>query len=89
MGVDIGGTGVKGAPVDVEKGTLTDERFRILTPKPATPGAVADVVADVVDHFGWVGPIGATFPAVVNRRTLLLKSILPAFCPPWCWRHGR
>jgi len=67
MGVDIGGTGVKGAPVDVEKGTLTDERFRILTPKPATPRAVADVVADVVDHFGWVGPIGATFPAVVKN----------------------
>jgi len=71
MGVDIGGTGVKGAPVDVEKGTLTDERFRILTPKPATPAAVADVVADVVDHFGWVGPIGATFPAVVKNGVTL------------------
>jgi len=71
MGVDIGGTGVKGAPVDVEKGMLTDERFRILTPKPATPAAVADVVADVVDHFGWVGPIGATFPAVVKNGVTL------------------
>jgi len=71
MGVDVGGTGVKGAPVDVEKGTLTDERFRVLTPKPATPGAVADVVADVVDHFGWVGPIGATFPAVVKNGVAL------------------
>src|SRR3954464_14045023 len=71
MGVDIGGAGVKGAPVDVEKGTLTDERFRILTPKPGTPGAVADVVADVVDHFGWVGPIGAPFPAVVKNGVTL------------------
>jgi len=71
MGVDIGGTGVKGAPVDVEKGMLTDERFRILTPKPATPDAVADVVADVVDHFGWVGSIGATFPAVVKNGVTL------------------
>jgi len=61
MGVDIGGTGVKGAPVDVEKGMLTEERFRVLTPKPATPRAIADVVAEVVDHFGWVGPVVANY----------------------------
>ena len=67
MGVDIGGTGIKGAPVDVEKGLLADDRFRVLTPRPATPHAVADVVAEVVEHFGWIGPIGATFPAVVKN----------------------
>jgi polyphosphate glucokinase len=66
MGVDIGGTGIKGAPVDVEKGELAGERFRILTPQPATPKAVADVVGEVVEHFGWNGPVGATFPAVVK-----------------------
>src|SRR5436853_4774411 len=66
MGVDIGGTGIKGAPVDVEKGELAGERFRILTPHPATPKAVADVVAEVVEHFDWKGPVGATFPAVVK-----------------------
>ena len=71
MGVDIGGTGIKGAPVDVDKGELAGERFRILTPKPATPKAVADVVADVVDHFGWKGPVGATFPAVVKDGVTL------------------
>src|SRR4051812_1396863 len=48
VGVDIGGTGIKGAPVDVEKGELAGERFRILTPHPATPKAVADVVGEVV-----------------------------------------
>jgi polyphosphate glucokinase len=66
MGVDIGGTGIKGAPVDLTKGELAGDRFRILTPQPATPTAVAEVVGQVVDHFGWKGPVGATFPAVVK-----------------------
>jgi polyphosphate glucokinase len=66
MGVDIGGTGIKGAPVDIDKGELAGERFRILTPQPATPKAVADVVGEVVEHFDWKGPVGATFPAVVK-----------------------
>jgi polyphosphate glucokinase len=74
MGVDIGGTGIKGAPVDVEKGTLTDERFRLLTPSPATPKSVSDVVADVVDHFGWKGPVGATFPAVVKNGVTMTAA---------------
>ena len=71
MGVDIGGTGIKGAPVDVDKGTLTGERFRILTPQPATPNAVANVVGEVVAHFDWSGPVGATFPAVVKDGVTL------------------
>jgi polyphosphate glucokinase len=71
MGIDIGGTGIKGAPVDVEKGELAGERFRILTPHPATPKAVADVVGEVVEHFDWNGPVGATFPAVVKEGITL------------------
>ena len=71
MGVDIGGTGIKGAPVDIDKGVLADERFRILTPKPATPKAVAEVVGEVVEHFAWTGKIGATFPAVVKGGTTM------------------
>ena len=71
MGVDIGGTGIKGAPVDIETGTLKADRFRILTPHPAKPTPVADVLAEVVDHFGWVGPVGATFPAVVKNGVTL------------------
>ena len=66
LGIDIGGSGIKGAPVAVSTGELTAERHRIETPQPATPDAVADVVARVVDHFGWEGPIGTTFPAVVR-----------------------
>ncbi|MFI0712961.1 polyphosphate--glucose phosphotransferase [Streptomyces inhibens] len=66
FGVDIGGTGIKGAPVDLERGDLAEERYKVLTPHPATPDAVADGVRQVVEHFGWSGPVGATFPGVVT-----------------------
>lgn len=65
FGVDIGGTGIKGAPVDLDKGDLSDERFKVPTPQPATPDAVIGGVREVVRHFGWTGPLGVTFPGVV------------------------
>jgi polyphosphate glucokinase len=67
FGIDIGGTGIKGAPVDIATGKLTQDRLRIPTPQPAKPHAVADVVKEVLDHFGWTGPFGCTFPAVVQH----------------------
>jgi polyphosphate glucokinase len=67
FGIDIGGSGVKGAPVDLRTGELAGDRLRIATPHPATPAAVADVVAQVVQHFDWDGPVGTTFPAVVKN----------------------
>ena len=67
LGIDIGGTGIKGAPVDVETGQLTAERFRIETPQPSVPNAVADVVKQVAAHFNYSGPAGVTFPAVVKH----------------------
>jgi polyphosphate glucokinase len=69
LGVDIGGTGIKGAPVDVKTGKMLDERFRVLTPHPATPHAVADAVAEVATHFNWKGSIGCGFPAVIKAGT--------------------
>ena len=66
VGIDIGGTGIKGAPVDLEAGQLTQERTRLLTPSPATPEAVAEVTAQVVDQLGVDGPVGLTIPAVVR-----------------------
>ncbi|MCU1392785.1 MAG: polyphosphate glucokinase [Ilumatobacteraceae bacterium] len=74
LGIDIGGTGIKGAPVDVKKGTLLAERFRIDTPQPATPEAVADVVGQVAKHFDWKGPIGATMPGVVKSGVILTAA---------------
>jgi polyphosphate glucokinase len=65
FGVDIGGTGIKGAPVDLDRGDLADERYKVATPHPATPEAVVEGVAEVVGHFGHQGPIGITFPGVV------------------------
>lgn len=70
LGIDIGGSGVKGAPVDLQNGTLTAERFRLDTPQPAKPRAVAQVVGEVVRHFDWSGPIGITFPGVISRGTV-------------------
>ena len=67
FGVDIGGTGIKGAIVDTGTGSLVTERKRILTPQPATPEAVAQVVAQLVSDAGWQGLIGATFPAVIKH----------------------
>lgn len=67
MGVDIGGTGIKGGVVDSDRGQLVTDRYRVPTPHPATPDAVADTVADVVSHFSWTGPVGCTFPGVVKR----------------------
>lgn len=66
FGVDIGGSGIKGAPVDLEQGDLAEERFKVLTPHPATPDGVADGVKEVVEHFGWTGKVGLTFPGVVT-----------------------
>jgi polyphosphate glucokinase len=67
FGIDIGGSGIKGAVVDLDAGALATERYKVLTPQPSVPGAVALSVADVVNHFGWQGPLGCTFPAVVQR----------------------
>lgn len=66
LGVDIGGSGVKGAIVNLDAGTLHTERIRIDTPKPATPAAVAGTVAEIVTQFSWDGPVGITVPAVVK-----------------------
>jgi polyphosphate glucokinase len=66
VGVDIGGTGIKGAPVHVGTGELVRQRVRLLTPAPATPAAVAEVLAAVVDQIGVAGPLGVTMPSVVT-----------------------
>ena len=67
LGVDIGGSGIKGAIVDTETGEFIGERHRIATPKPATPEAVADVLAKLVNHFHWSGPVGCGFPASIQH----------------------
>jgi polyphosphate glucokinase len=67
IGVDIGGTGIKGAPVSIEHGALSKERVRLLTPSPATPDAVAQTVAQLLDQTDTPGAVGLTLPAVVRN----------------------
>ena len=70
LGIDIGGSGIKGAPVDLTTGLFSTDRLRIETPAKSTPKNVAAVVNQIVDHFAKIigdGPIGITIPAVVTH----------------------
>jgi len=67
FGIDVGGSGMKAAPVDLATGVLAQERKRIATPQPATPDAMAPVVRELVDHFDWTGNVGVSFPTVVHH----------------------
>jgi polyphosphate glucokinase len=76
LGVDIGGTGIKAAPVDVAAGRLTAERVKLPTPQPAAPEPMASVIRELVDQFSWHGPIGITFPGVVSAGTIMTAANL-------------
>jgi polyphosphate glucokinase len=67
FGVDVGGSGIKGGIVDLDTGLLIGERIKVYTPQPATPSAVAKGIAEVVNGFGWTGPLGVTYPGVVTH----------------------
>lgn len=67
MGVDVGGSGIKGGIVDLATGELLSDRVKVLTPQPATPDAVAAAVAEVVHTVGWDGPVGCAVPSVVRN----------------------
>jgi len=61
LGIDVGGSGIKGAPVDIETGKLLAERIRIKTPKGAEPKPMAEIAARIASSFSWSGPIGIGF----------------------------
>jgi polyphosphate glucokinase len=65
LGIDVGGTGIKGALVETRTGDLLTPRHRLLTPEGAKPKAVSGVVGEIVQHFKWKGPVGVGFPAVI------------------------
>jgi len=67
LGIDIGGSGIKGAPVDIKTGKLLEERYRVPTPEPSSPAEVAKTIKELVKHFKWKGAIGCGFPAVVQQ----------------------
>lgn len=68
FGIDIGGSGVKGAVVDLGTGEFVGERVKIATPQPSTPEAVAEVCAEIVRQRGWDGPVGLTLPSVITHQ---------------------
>ncbi len=74
LGIDIGGTGIKGAPVDTETGVLLEERLRLLTPQPSTPAAVAQAVRQIAQHFNWTGEIGVGYPGVVKHGVTMTAA---------------
>jgi polyphosphate glucokinase len=70
LGIDIGGTGIKAAPVETDTGKLMADRQKLATPQPATPDAVEQIVRDLVKDFSWTGPAGITFPGVVTKGVI-------------------
>lgn len=74
LGIDVGGSGIKGAPVDTKTGKLLEERLRIKTPKKAEPVPVAEVVTEIAKSFDWTGPIGIGFPAPIKAGTAMMAA---------------
>ena len=80
FGIDIGGSGIKGARVDLRTGEFIGERIKITTPQPATPTAVANTVATIINQAHWAGPVGITVPSVVRgQKALTAANIDPAW----------
>lgn len=67
LGIDVGGSAIKGAPVNTDTGEFNKDRYKIETPTPAKPEAMAKAVAEIAAHFSWKGPIGVGFPSVVKN----------------------
>ena len=74
LGIDVGGSGIKGAPVDIETGRLLAERVRIKTPKEAEPEPVAETVAQITQFFDWQGNIGIGFPAPIKNGIVMMAA---------------
>ncbi len=78
LGIDVGASGIKGALVNLEKGKLHGERFRIPTPQPSTPELLGATFAEMADFFNYQGPIGCGFPAVVKNGVSLSAANIDA-----------
>ena len=74
LGIDIGGSGIKGAPVETNTGAFLAERCRIPTPEPSKPRLVAQAVAEIARNFSWTGPVGCGFPAAMRGGVALTAA---------------
>ena len=80
LGIDIGGSGIKGAIVNTDKGEFVTERTRIKTPQPATPDVIAKTLKKIVNHFQWKGKVGCGFPAVIQNGVIKTASNIDNSC---------
>lgn len=80
LGIDVGGTGIKAALIDVRNGALLTEKLRILTPKPANPESVARVISEAIRSFQYSGPVGCGFPSVIDQGKVKTATNLD---PAW------
>jgi polyphosphate glucokinase len=76
LGIDIGGSAIKGAPVDLKSGRLLAERHRIATPDVLNPKKMAAAAAEIAAHFKWRGPVGIGFPGVIHGNRILTSANL-------------
>lgn len=76
LGIDVGGTGIKGALVNIKTGELVSERFRLDTPNPSKPDAIAETIAEIIGHFNWKDQVGCGFPTVVSHGVAKMHSNL-------------
>ncbi len=74
LGIDIGGTGIKTAKVDIKKGKIVSEISKIPTPQPATPTSIFNEIKKMVQHFKWNGPIGCGYPGVIKNGITLTAA---------------
>ncbi len=74
LGIDVGGSGIKGAVVDTVKGELITDRYRIPTPQPPKPEAMIETIEAIITHFDWQGPVGCGFPAAVKNEIIKTAS---------------
>ncbi len=80
LGIDIGGSGIKGGLVNIETGKMITERFRIPTPETRNPEDMAQVVSEIVEHFDYKGTVGCGFPSVIKKGVCLSEGNLD---PSW------
>ncbi|MDX1615446.1 MAG: ROK family protein [Candidatus Promineifilaceae bacterium] len=86
LGIDVGGSGIKGALVDLDRGVFASERIRIKTPRPAKPKAIVGVIRELVEQFNYNGPLGVGFPAVVQDGIVLSAANVH---DKWIRYHGQ
>jgi polyphosphate glucokinase len=74
LGIDVGGSGIKGAPVDIVSGEMLAPRCRYPTPEPSKPAQVAQTIAKITRHFQWDSPLGVGFPSPIHAGVVLTAA---------------